>query len=1187
MGAFSSFGRWNRRMTPVMALAILVLIINSVAAFGLVGSANAASGALVTDTFQRTVSGGWGSADSGGAWTILDTTKSWSVTPGMGSIAVTAYAQQRAVLSGVSAQDVDIQAEMVIPKCPTNMCDQYVLGRVSSGSNPTYYRIGLVQGAGHADIFVRAQRSDGANLSNDIDTGIPAANGADIWFEAQFIGVNPTTIMARAWVNGATPPSAWMLTITDNTAAEQTAGAIGVRVRNEGSSGSQTFGYKSFVATTPGAPSPTPTSTATDTPTATSTAAATNTPTATATATNTPIATPTNTPTATATATPTQTPTNTPTATATATATNTPTATATATPTQTATPPPGGSANSIEDDFTRANQSGWGTSTNTDGVANVTWGMDGTASYVSIANNTGVYGYQGSINSIGIASAGTTTYNGGDSLVEFSVSAVGHATPYMVQNACSNKSCYYGARLHTSQNKLEIAKRSNGGTSILASVPFTATANTVYWMRLDVAPAGAGQPTVLSAKIWANGSPEPANWMVTFSDTSPLAANYPGTGGSWDIAGTGERINYSCYAFATSGLASACGSGGGSVTPTPTPTGSPAPSPSPTGSPSPTPSPTPPPGGVIASDAFQRTATGGWGNADTGGWWSVVGSPWNWSAASGAGSVVATPGADERAYLSTFTTQDVDVTMKVTLPRSTQTNNALAYVLGRYTAAYSPTYYSVGVGQGTGSDIIIRAQRSDGTALASDLDTGLPASAGAVVWIHVQFQGTNPTAVRARAWLDGTSEPSAWLLNVTDSTAAEQKAGMLGVRLVNQDTSSAQTFQVDSYQATGVATPVAITPNPTGSTTSHWLYVVTDGTVYVYDIDNSHTLVKQFPIPEAGKRGVAVAPSQGLLYISECGKQNCGGKNGSLLAYDLVNDVVRWVANYTFGVDQLAITPDGATIYMPHGADASDGTTSIINATSGMVTGSIQNGTNGHNTVISLDGTRAYLGGYTGSNANYLHVLDTATNTSVLNAGPTLNGVRPFTVNGTNTLAFTTSTSTCGFQVVSLTTGAVLYTETIPGSCVFSASNAPSHGISLSPDETQVWVMDGALDEVAVYDVSQLPTTAPTLVAQLPMTSIAGYESSCQTYCEREGWVLHSLSGQYVYVGDTGDVFDTTTDQIVAVLPALQNTRQMVEIDWTGGVPSATSTRFGLGYVTATAAATTTSQRVAAFQRLA
>jgi len=144
--------------------------------------------------------------------------------------------------------------------------------------------------------------------------------------------------------------------------------------------------------------------------------------------------------------------------------------------------------NTVEDNFTRANQAGWGTSTNADGVANVAWGMDGSGSLtnVTIAGNTGQYGYPGTVNQVGIASAGGTSHNGGDALVQFSVSAVGHVTPYVVENACADKSCYYVARMHTSQNRLEVAEGSGGNTSVVAAVPFTASAGHSFWMRLDV-----------------------------------------------------------------------------------------------------------------------------------------------------------------------------------------------------------------------------------------------------------------------------------------------------------------------------------------------------------------------------------------------------------------------------------------------------------------------------------------------------------------------------------------------------------------------------------------------------------------------------------------------------------------------------------------------------------------------------
>jgi hypothetical protein len=211
----------------------------------------------------------------------------------------------------------------------------------------------------------------------------------------------------------------------------------------------------------------------------------------------------------------------------------------------------------LSDTFARADQVGWGITSGPKGTPTVAWGMDGDGAkaFVTISSHTGSYGYPGSINVVGIASAGSLTHNGGDALVKLKVSAVGHVTPYVVQNACSDKSCYYGARLHTSQHSLELAKRSHDWTAILASVPFMPRAHTFYWMRLHIMP---GTSDTIRAKVWPAGAPEPASWMVTAVDSSPLAANLAGTGGSWDLPGNGESIRYVCYSYATSGLAARC-----------------------------------------------------------------------------------------------------------------------------------------------------------------------------------------------------------------------------------------------------------------------------------------------------------------------------------------------------------------------------------------------------------------------------------------------------------------------------------------------------------------------------------------------------------------------------------------------------------------------------------------------------
>jgi streptogramin lyase len=385
------------------------------------------------------------------------------------------------------------------------------------------------------------------------------------------------------------------------------------------------------------APTPTPTNTPLPTPTATPAPTPTVTPLPTPT--NTPAPTPTATPLPTPTATPlppTPTPTSLPPPTATPAPTATPLPTPTATPlppTPTPTPPPPAS-NTIEDNFTRANQTGWGTSTNSSGVANVTWGMDGDGSMsnVTITNNAGVYAYPGAINTIGVASAGATAYNGGDALVRFSVSAVGHVTPYVSLNDCPDKSCYYGARVHTSQNVLELARRLGGSTAVLTSIPFTPSANTVYWLRLDVS-VGVGSD-VLSAKIWADGTPEPASWMVAATDLTPLAPNFAGTGGSWDQAGAGESIHYTCYAYASTGLASPCAPAGPVGTPTP------GPSPTPTIPPTPTATATPIPPGTITTINLPGGAGDPWGTAiDTAGnaWFAEPGCDFAPTCSSSAG----------------------------------------------------------------------------------------------------------------------------------------------------------------------------------------------------------------------------------------------------------------------------------------------------------------------------------------------------------------------------------------------------------------------------------------------------------------------------------------------------------------------------------------------------------------------
>jgi DNA-binding beta-propeller fold protein YncE len=350
------------------------------------------------------------------------------------------------------------------------------------------------------------------------------------------------------------------------------------------------------------------------------------------------------------------------------------------------------------------------------------------------------------------------------------------------------------------------------------------------------------------------------------------------------------------------------------------------------------------------------------------------------------------------------------------------------------------------------------------------------------------------------------------------------------------------------------------------STIHHYFYVFPDHTLYVYDMDNNFQLIQQISFPNTdGGRGIIADPASGSLYLSYHGDGGIHG-TGSLLKYDLINQKVVWTQNYPFGIDSGAVSPDGKTIYMPDGEAAYDGTWHVINTSDGTVKGTIftVNGNAAHNTIVSYTGKRVYLGGL---NNSTFFAADTSTN-KVNETIPNMKGgVRPFTINGSESLVFTTHTGFLGFQVSDLNAAKILYTVPVNG---FSApaGSTSAHGISISPDEKELYLIDTPNSYVHVFDISGLPATAPKQVADIKLSQpMSGTETPCIYDCGKEGWLLHVADGRYVVVGDSGDIIDTTTRTVAYHLDTVNNTRKFLEIDWQNGQPIFTTTRQGMGYV--------------------
>jgi hypothetical protein len=351
--------------------------------------------------------------------------------------------------------------------------------------------------------------------------------------------------------------------------------------------------------------------------------------------------------------------------------------------------------------------------------------------------------------------------------------------------------------------------------------------------------------------------------------------------------------------------------------------------------------------------------------------------------------------------------------------------------------------------------------------------------------------------------------------------------------------------------------------------TSHLEYVLNDGTVYVYDMDHEYKLLKTIALPQtnAGVRGVTVAPASHLMFVSYGGDGpiNHSG-NGSVLAYDLLGEKVVWAVNLNTGIDSGMVSPDGSKIYMPDGESTpgSPGIWNVLSPSNGEVIGTIAGGAEPHNTVASADGRYVYLGsrGY-----NFLDAYETATG-KVKEIGPLVSSVRPFTVNGSNTLAFTTATEFDGFQVSSITTGKVLFTVKLAEFPKPFAFTTASHGIGLSPDERQIYVLDAVHKQVQAYNVAGVAEgVAPSPEWALPVAGLSGMESTCAYDCTRGGWIQLSTDGRFIFVGDSGEVIEAATHKVIATLPPMLNSKKSIEVDWQNGVPVATSGRTGVGRV--------------------
>ncbi|MFT4050786.1 MAG: PKD domain-containing protein [Microbacterium sp.] len=182
---------------------------------------------------------------------------------------------------------------------------------------------------------------------------------------------------------------------------------------------------------------------------------------------------------------------------------------------------------------------------------------------------------------------------------------------------------------------------------------------------------------------------------------------------------------------------------------------------------------------ALAEDAFGRTASSGWGSADTGGSWAISGGAASAaSVADGVGKLTLAAGSTRFALLSQISVRDVAAQVKFTVDQAPATGGAYAGVVARHTGS---NYYLVHALLRTDGKVWLVAQ-SGTTVITSTVVSGLTAAAGDEFTLSVEVTGTGTTQLRAKVWKAGTEEPTSWQLSTTDATADLQVAGSVGLR---------------------------------------------------------------------------------------------------------------------------------------------------------------------------------------------------------------------------------------------------------------------------------------------------------------------------------------------------------------------------------------------------------------------
>jgi hypothetical protein len=342
-----------------------------------------------------------------------------------------------------------------------------------------------------------------------------------------------------------------------------------------------------------------------------------------------------------------------------------------------------------------------------------------------------------------------------------------------------------------------------------------------------------------------------------------------------------------------------------------------------------------------------------------------------------------------------------------------------------------------------------------------------------------------------------------------------------------------------------------VTLTPGQSPVRRYLYMSTpDGSqedgrsgngIMIFDLDQGCKFVRRIDVPifQEGMRGFAGNLKTHSIIFST--------SNHRVGRFDLETEKIVWEKTYDVGCDRSSITLDGKKIYVPTGwwYKGEDSGLLVVDAENGNLLKHINVGPLSHNSIVSLDGRRVYL-----CTSTMLTIFDTR-NEKIIRQIKDVGefGIFPYTMDSHQKIGYVCLGKHVGFDIVNLQTGKVL------DRVYAGAEHIPhrTHGVALTPDESELWISDQVGKKLFIYDATKLP---PTPKGELALSQ-GGH-----------GWVTFSLDGHYAWT-HTPDIFDAKTKKLIGTFKDEHgkpvSSSKYIEVHFRDGKVVEVGNEFGLG----------------------